>query len=132
MWICEDFMRNKRVFTILARHSAVIAAMLALGVTTSLALMIPNKAPADEPKSGATSGSGVATCVSETATLLRRSPGEKTWQIVTHNQSLPTGDLLVGLPGAVLESKNGSIRLELLADLDRLSPYPIRESAVQL
>src|SRR5207244_13639046 len=77
-------------------------------------------------------GGGAATCISETATLLRRSPGEKTWQIVAHNQSLPPSGLLVGLPGAVLDSKNGAVRLALLADLDRLSPYPIRESAVQL
>jgi hypothetical protein len=90
------------------------------------------KLAADEPKSTVTSGGGVATCVSETATVLRRSAGQKTWQIVTQNQSLPPNDLLVGLPGAVLDSKNGSVRLALLADLDRLSPYPIRESAVEL
>jgi hypothetical protein len=97
-----------------------------------LALTIPIKATADEPKAKATSRDGVATCVSETATILRRSPGEKTWQIVRRSQPLPAGGLLVGLPGAMLDSKNGSVRLALLADLDRLSPYPIRESAVEL
>jgi hypothetical protein len=95
-------------------------------------LATPTKATADEPKRTATSRDGVGTCISETATLLRRSPGEKTWHIVAQNQPLPQGDLLVGLPGALIDSQNGSVRLALLADLDRLSPYPIRESAVQL
>src|SRR5438874_7514413 len=124
-------MNNQRAFTVLASRASVAAALLVLGVA-SLAFMNPTKAKADEPKAKATSSDGVATCVSETATLLRRSPGQKTWQIVTHNQSLPAGDLLVGLPGAVLDSKDGSVRLGLLADLDRLSLYPIRESAVLL
>jgi hypothetical protein len=96
-----------------------------------LATTIPTRA-AEEPKSSTTSGGAVATGISETATLLRRPAGEKTWQIVKQNQSLPAGDLLVGLPGAIIDSKNGAVRAQLLADLDRLSPYPIRECAVRL
>ena len=45
---------------------------------------------------------------------------------------LHADDFVVGLPGAMLESANGAVRLDFLADLDRLSPYPIRECAVQL
>src|SRR6059058_6171688 len=101
-------MNHQRFFALLARRSPVAAAVLVLGVSP-LALSIPTKATGDEPKSTATSGGGVATCASQTATLLRRSPGEKTWQIVAHNQFLPPSDLLVGLPGAVLDSKNGAV-----------------------
>src|SRR6202011_1569349 len=54
------------------------------------------------------------------------------WQIVSSKEKLHAGDFLVGLPGAMLESREGTIRLDFLADLDRLSPYPIRECAVQL
>src|SRR5947209_19154151 len=32
----------------------------------------------------------------------------------------------------VLESKNGAVRLSLLADLDELSPFPVIEAAVAL
>lgn len=124
-------MRNQCLFTFFARRTTVVAAVLLLGVSP-LGLATPNKATADEPKANATSGGGVATCVSETATILRRSPGENAWQIVKRNQSLPAGELLVGLPGATLDSKNGSVRVELLADLERLSPYPIRECAIRL
>jgi hypothetical protein len=124
-------MKNQRLFSLLPRSSPMAAAVMVLGLT-SLVLTIPTKATADEPKTKATARGGVGTCVSETATLLRRSPGEKTWHVVNQNQPLPQGDMLVGLPGAMLDSKNGAVRLALLADLDRLSPYPIRESAVQL
>jgi hypothetical protein len=93
---------------------------------------MPIRANADETKANAASRDGVGICASDTATLLRRPSGEKTWQIVARNQPLFKGDLVVGLPGALLDSTNGSVRLSLLADLDRLSRYPIRESAVQL
>jgi hypothetical protein len=42
------------------------------------------------------------------------------------------GDLLVGLPGARVESAKGTVRLSLLSDLAQVSPYPVRESAVVL
>jgi hypothetical protein len=105
------------------------AAILLLGLT---ALTMPTETAGDEPKPGPAPGNAVGICASETATLVRRAAGKETWDVVTHKQSLQSGDLLVGLPGAQLDSKNGAVRLALLADLDRLSPYPIRESAVEL
>lgn len=124
-------MKNQRLVIRRPRRFAQLAVVAILALPL-LSLVMPISATAEEPKTGVTSRDRVATCASETATLLRRAPDEKTWHIVAHNESLPAGDLLVGLPGAVLDSKNGSVRLALLADLDRLSPYPIRESAVQL
>jgi hypothetical protein len=124
-------MKNEHFFILPAHCFPVGAAILILGVTP-LASTVPSKVTAAEPKSKAAAGGGVATCVSPTATIVQRSPDEKTWHIVMHNQSLPANELLVGLPGAIVESKNGSVRLELLADLEKISPYPVRESAVRL
>jgi hypothetical protein len=127
----EEFMNSQRRFSSLPRIPRVAAAILTFELTL-LSLTIPTPATAAEPRVQTTSRDNAATCVSETATVLRRSPGEKTWHIVKQNQPVPAGDLLVGLPGAMVDSNNGSVRLALLADLDRLSPYPIRESAVVL
>jgi hypothetical protein len=124
-------MKNQCLFPLVARRFPFVAAVVVFGAF-SLTLATPTRATADEPRSKAASGGGVATCVSETATLVRRPSGETTWQIVKGNESLPAGDLLVGLPGAILDSKNGAVRAELLADLDRLSPFPIRECALRL
>jgi hypothetical protein len=78
-------------------------------------------------------GAIVATAHSEKGTLIRRASSAPTaWQIVAQNEKLHAGDLLVGLPGAQLVSRDGAVRLDFLADLDRLSPYPIRECAIKL
>jgi hypothetical protein len=90
-------------------------------------------AAGQEPKSAAARGAVVADVVSETGTLIRRGATEaNAWQPVSQKEKLHAGDFLVGLPGAMLESRNGAVRLDFLADLDRLSPFPIRECAVQL
>jgi hypothetical protein len=87
----------------------------------------------EEPKATGERGAIVATALSEKGTLIRRAPAiTAAWQVVAQNEKLPAGDLLVGLPGAELVSRNGAVRLDFLADLDRLSPYPIRECAVEL
>jgi hypothetical protein len=91
------------------------------------------KAAAEDAKTAAGRGTVVATAVSEKGTLVRRERAEaNAWQILAQKEKLHAGDFLVGLPGAMLESQNGAVRLDFLADLDELSPYPIRECAVQL
>jgi hypothetical protein len=62
--------------------------------------------------------------------LLRRDKGE--WKALAVHADVRAGDLLVALPGAAVDSKNGAVRLSLLGDLAQLSPYPILESAVVL
>jgi hypothetical protein len=52
--------------------------------------------------------------------------------VVPAGGSVCAGDLLVGLPGAALATGKGAIRLSLLTDMDKLSPYPILEAAVVL
>ncbi len=82
----------------------------------------------DTPNSSTTGAVGV--CVTESASILRRAPGDKTWHTVAQKGAVNNGDLLVGLPGAQLDSQDGAVRLSLLADLDRSSPFPVLESAV--
>jgi len=89
------------------------------------ALAVPSIRGADEPKS-------VASCVSESASILRRPSGEAAWRTVAQKDLVNSGDLLVGMPGSMIDSQNGAVRLSLLADLDRTSPYPILEAAVLL
>jgi hypothetical protein len=79
---------------------------------------------ADEPRLP------IGKCVTPLGSLLQRQPSAKTWQALKPQESVHSGDLLVALPGAALDSKNGSVRLALLADLAQVSPYPVLESAV--
>src|SRR5579875_2866288 len=74
----------------------------------------------------------VARLVSRDGTLFARSEPAQDWQAVAHKGAIRAGDLLVGLPGAVLENSKGTVGLTLLTDLDKNSPYPVLEAAVVL
>jgi hypothetical protein len=63
--------------------------------------------------------------------MRREAPGQP-WQIIDEKGDLYSGDVILALPGAELEPKNGSVHMSLQADLDHKSPYPIRETAVIL
>ncbi len=73
----------------------------------------------------------VARLVSKDGTLFARSKAGQDWQTVSA-KGVHAGDLLVGLPGAVLENSKGTVSLALLTDFDKNSPYPILEAAVVL
>jgi len=73
----------------------------------------------------------VGKSTSATAMLVQREAG-KPWQVVKQGADLFSADLLVGKPGAALDSKNGAARLKLLSDLEGNSPYPVLEAAVVL
>lgn len=73
-----------------------------------------------------------ARLVSADATLFERAKPDEPWQSVRQGGMVPTGELLVGLPGAVIENAKGTARLTLLTDMDKNSPYPILEAAVVL
>ena len=67
--------------------------------------------------------------------LRREEPGEKwepgaKWAVVGSDEALPTGTLLVGLPGAEFDSADGNVRVRMLTDFD--SPLPVLEPAVLL
>lgn len=86
-----------------------------------------------EPKSATGLGAVVASAASEKGTIVRRGGTDaNSWQAASPQDKLHAGDFLVGLPGASLVSRDEAVRLDFLADLDRVSPYPIRECAVQL
>jgi len=49
--------------------------------------------------------------LTDTATLLRREAFGKPWEIVKEKEDLPAEQLILGLPRAKLESKNGAVKL---------------------
>lgn len=77
-------------------------------------------------------GSVVARLDTQDGTLFARSKPGQDWQTVASKGEIRAGDLLVGLPGAVLSTANGAVGLSLLTDLDKNSPHPILEAAVVL
>ncbi len=80
---------------------------------------------ADDPQSA-------GSCVSESASIVRRPAGDTKWHIVAQRDALNSGDLLVGFPGSMVDSANGAVRLSLLADMDKTSPFPVLEAGVVL
>jgi uncharacterized protein (TIGR03000 family) len=77
---------------------------------------------------------GVATAVltSEDATLWRRASPGQPWHVVKQKEELTTGDQFVSGTGAVLVGQNGAVRLEVVGDLNRDSPFPILETGFSL
>jgi hypothetical protein len=76
--------------------------------------------------------SGAARCVSDEILLLRREAADQPWRVVSVDETLRPGELLVGGAGAALLSGNGAVRLSFLGQLAGTSPYPVRETAVVL
>lgn len=70
--------------------------------------------------------------VSAHGTLFQRTKPDEAWQIVPEKGAVYAGDLLLGMPGAVVETGKGAVRLTFLGDLDKNSPRPILEPAVIL
>jgi hypothetical protein len=62
--------------------------------------------------------------------LLRRD-GDA-WKPLLPQAEIYDGDLIVGFPAGLINSKDRNVRLVLLSDLARISPYPVLESAVIL
>lgn len=80
----------------------------------------------------AESTAAVGRLLSKDGTVLARTKPGQDWRTVSSKGELHAGDLLVGLPGAVLENSAGTVHLSLLTDFDKNSPYPILEGAVVL
>jgi hypothetical protein len=86
-----------------------------------------------EPKPDEPKRTAVAKSASAKASIFRREGGfGKPWHLVDEKEGLPSGDLLLGLPLAAIDSANGAIHLTFLSDLDELSPYPVKENAIVL
>jgi hypothetical protein len=69
---------------------------------------------------------------SPAAAFAARSAGESDFKLLPENADLYTGDLLVTLPGAALDCKNGAVAVKSLADYDGKSPLPALETAFTL
>src|SRR5262245_35635945 len=116
---------------VLTRWRRWFRAVCLLLTFSALAIASLNKLTADDAKP-----SEKRTVVGKSATLLgmlmsREAPG-KAWKLVPVKGEITSGDLLIGLPGAMLLSKDGAIRLTFLTDLDGNSPFPVKECAVIL
>lgn len=108
---------------------------LALFLAGFLVLAACELVSADEVKTKPplNSGEAVAKLESPTGSLLLRQKDGKTWQALKQNAPIPSGALLVqASTDALIDSKNGAIRLALLADLSELSNHQGFESAVIL
>jgi hypothetical protein len=70
--------------------------------------------------------------VADSPMLLRREGPGKPWQIVTADEPLLSGDLVLGGAGSALTTPGGAISLVMMGDLAEVSPYPVRETAAVL
>ena len=103
-----------------------------LSLIATALFVAPAPAQADKPVLSHLARVAAGKSVAEDAAMLRREAPLQPWRPVKKGETLFTRDLIVGMPGAALESKDGSVRLLLLADLDQRSPFPVMEAAVVL
>jgi len=76
---------------------------------------------------------GVAKCVSESASILRREQPAAKWQLVAQNEELFSGDQLLLIGSDVgLTSKNGAVRLNALGEMTGVSPFPVLDTSIVL
>lgn len=99
---------------------------ISLGLTALLAIS------SLEDKTAPAGAQGAGRCLTDKGSILRRAAGATDWQLAAKGDPLPAGDLLVGLPGAMLESPDGAVHLRFLAELQGQSPLPVKEAAVIL
>lgn len=109
--------------------SRVLGVLGWLAAVVCLAGMQPAVSAQETPKGERVA---VGKVVTPTGSIIARKPGATKFDVIKQGESVYSGDLLVALPGAVIESKNGMVQLSMHADLDHLSPYPILECAVVL
>src|SRR5689334_7209547 len=106
-----------------------------LGLVLALALMVPlvpAARAADDKPAAPEQRVAVGTCVTPTASLLRREAPDKPWQVVEENEEVFSGDLLLGGIQAAVDSKDGAVRLIVVGDVDNRAPLPVLETAFVL
>lgn len=74
----------------------------------------------------------IGKATSPAATFAARGETDAAFRVLGDKADLFPGELLVALPGAGLDSKNGAVALKSYADYDSRSPLPILETAVVL
>jgi hypothetical protein len=114
------------------RHGSGAAGVIVLASLVGLGFSGIRAQATDQPKATEAKRAPAGKLVTEKGSLIRREAPGKPWQLVEQNETLSSGDLLIGRAGAQLESSNGAVRLSPMSDLDHLSPFPIRECALVL
>ncbi len=107
----------------------VLLAVLLIAAPAAARLPAEDPAPDTQPGRQAPRGDA-GTLESAKGTLLSREAPGAQWHVIDSGGSVPAGDLLVGLPGAVVLGKHGSVALEFQTDFD--SPLPVLECALTL
>lgn len=77
-------------------------------------------------------GKAVGTLTTADGTILARSNPEAKWKAIEKNGSIQAGDLLVGIPGAEVQSQNGAVTIRFLTDFAENSPFPVVEAAARI
>lgn len=109
--------------------SRIFQSAIAQGVAAAVASILAAGALfAAEPASRPVVGQ----FVSKAGTLFAREKPGQDWRSIPAKGEVHAGDMLVGLPGAVIETGKGAVSLSLLTDLAGNSPYPVLEAAVVL
>ncbi len=105
-----------------------VALALNLGLLATLGDSIWVRA--DEPKAQTQERRTVVGRAARLSALLRREGPEKTWRLIKPTDPIYSDEMVVAIPHGAINSVTENIRLRLLSDLARLSPYPVLESAV--
>jgi hypothetical protein len=103
-------------------HRVLIAVLI---VTVPLLPRLSAQGPAEGEKHIA-----VARLEAARGTLLSRETPQAPWQVVDPAAAVNSGHVLVGMPGAVLTTRDGAVGLEFQTDFD--SPLPVLECALIL
>jgi hypothetical protein len=78
----------------------------------------------------ADTGAAAARAASEPGLLLGRAQPGADWQVIPQKETIPAGELVIGLTGAQLDSENGAVRVSFFGNLSGQARFPIIESAV--
>lgn len=102
-------------------------------VSAGLASMCLVPAQALEVKKAGQEKANVGKSTSQKGMILsREGPMGRPWSVIAENGPLRAGDMILGLPGATMDSANDAVHLTMRSDLDANSPFPIIENAIVL
>jgi hypothetical protein len=109
----------------------VRAALICVAVGT-LGIRGVEANPLDKATGGDKAVGPAGKSVSPAAMILRRDKAGAPWQTVADQETLNSECLLLGLPGAALESKNGAVGVNFLSNIDGGATHPVKETAIVL
>lgn len=108
------------------RRQSVLALAAFVGV-----LCLPRGVPAADPVEPAFQQKTIVGRAALIPGALLHKDGNS-WRLIAPQADIYADDLIVAVPAGAINSKSRNVRLTLLSDLARTSPYPVFESAVIL